>query len=520
VPTAYAPPAPDAPAADEPLPPPATDEYATPPPGGEQATPPGGEQATPPGGEQAPPTAPPSWFGAPNGPPLVGDKLVRPAKGRYVAGVCAALGRATNTDPVLWRVLLAVLSFFSGVGVLIYLIGWLLIPSEGDSASPVESLLGRGRSGMQPISVVLLGCAAALTFAVVVHGGFRATLVAVAVVFGTAMLLRRTGWDPPNFRPFQSPEPRTAAFPFGPGGPSAAPPQPDAAFAASAPPAAPAAGATTAPASAGEPVTTPLPPTPPNYTPPNYTAPQFTPPQFAPPTGGYRPPFAPHGPWAGSRHPAYGPTPPPKAPKAPKPPRERSKLGRITFFAVLVVIGALALINSAGVGVPVSAFFAASLATIAVGLIVGAWLGRARGLIFLAFLATFGLVLSSGAERYGDQIGRNDFRPKTVEAVADRYDFTVGNATIDLRAVDFSTAARQDTTVVMKFGQVKVLLPDNVDSTVSVDMDGGRANVFGKEWDGKDVNSQDVTDLGADGAGGGNLHLTIQMDTGNVEVSR
>ena len=74
------------------------------------------------------------------------EKLVRPAKGRYIAGVCAALGRATNTDPVLWRVLLGVLSFFSGVGILIYLIGWLMIPSEGDTASPIESLLGDAAS--------------------------------------------------------------------------------------------------------------------------------------------------------------------------------------------------------------------------------------------------------------------------------------------------------------------------------------------------------------------------------------
>jgi hypothetical protein len=73
---------------------------------------------------------------------------------------------------------------------------------------------------------------------------------------------------------------------------------------------------------------------------------------------------------------------------------------------------------------------------------------------------------------------------------------------------------------VMKLGQVKVLLPDNVDTTASIQMDRGRAQVFGKEWKSEEHNSQDVTDLGADGAGGGSLHLTIQTNTGNVEVSR
>ncbi len=36
----------------------------------------------------------------------------------------------------LWRVLIAVLGRLSGVGVLLYLIGWLIIPAEGDTGSP------------------------------------------------------------------------------------------------------------------------------------------------------------------------------------------------------------------------------------------------------------------------------------------------------------------------------------------------------------------------------------------------
>jgi phage shock protein PspC (stress-responsive transcriptional regulator) len=42
--------------------------------------------------------------------------LVRPVTGRNFAGVCAAVGRATNTDPILWRVLFAVLTLFGGSG--------------------------------------------------------------------------------------------------------------------------------------------------------------------------------------------------------------------------------------------------------------------------------------------------------------------------------------------------------------------------------------------------------------------
>jgi len=72
----------------------------------------------------------------------------------------------------------------------------------------------------------------------------------------------------------------------------------------------------------------------------------------------------------------------------------------------------------------------------------------------------------------------------------------------------------------MDFGQVKVLLPDNVDTTSAIAVENGRAVAFGHEYAGQDVNSINVTNLGADGTGGGTLQLNIQVNTGNVEVSR
>jgi phage shock protein PspC (stress-responsive transcriptional regulator) len=508
-----------------PPPPPGAGQAPPPPPGaGQPPPPPGAGQAPPPpppGAGQVPPNAPPPWFGAADGPSFSREKLVRPTQGRYVAGVCGAIGRATNTDPVLWRVLLAVLGFFGGVGVLIYLIGWLAIPGETDTASPIESLLGRGRSGMKPLSIVLLGGAAVLTFAFVVNDGFRAALLAAAVLIGAALLLKRGGTSAPA---------PAAGFPPPPAG------DPAGAFtstapAASGPAAGMAGGPATATAPSAHPMTppadSPLPPSPPPFgAPPSGTAafgavPPAAPgpPQFAPPTGGYRPPFAPHGPWAGASQQPYTAPQPPRAPKPPKPPRERSKLGRITFFGLIMVMGLMAVLDMAGLSVPVSAYFAAALTTIAFGLIVGAWFGRARGLIALAVVATIGLGISSGLERFGGEVGNNVFRPTSLAGVADRYDFTIGNATLDLRRVDFTDEA-QETTVQMKVGQIKVLLPPNVDTTADVRMSDGRAMIFGREWNGQDLSAQAVTDLGRDGTGGGTLKLIVEMNAGNVEVSR
>lgn len=479
-------------------------------------TPPAGgipEADVPPaGGASVPPPPPPSgdnmppWMANFGGPGFSRDKLVRPRQGRYVAGVCAALGRATNTDPVLWRVLLAVLGILSGVGVLLYLIGWLVIPAEGDTASPIESLLGKGRSGMAPLSVVVLGAAAVLSFAFIVHDGARAAVLAAAVILGAVLLIKRSG---------SSSSSEAATFPAaaapGPVPPPAHTPPPTAQFTA---PSfgAPSFGAPATSTATEEPVTAPIPSLPPE--PP--TSADYS---SAPPSEGYRPPFAPHGPWGPSaQQPYQQPQRHQRPPRPPRPPRERSKLGRLTFFAVVVVIGLMAALDNAGANIAISAYFAAALVTIALGLIVGAWVGRARGLIFLALLVSLGLAASTSAERFGSQVGNSVYRPATLAAVADRYDFTAGNATLDLRDVDF-TGQQQTVTATMRFGQLKILLPANVDTTATIHLDNGRAVIMGQELNDHNVDTT-VSDQGPDGAGGGTLKLDLQMDTGNLEVAR
>jgi len=103
--------------------------------------------------------------------------LVRPTRGRFLAGVCAAFGRATNTDPILWRVVLAVLSIFGGIGVIAYLLGWLLIPAEGDTATPVEALVGRGRSGTSSVLTVIGGVIVLISLGVALSEPFRPGLL-------------------------------------------------------------------------------------------------------------------------------------------------------------------------------------------------------------------------------------------------------------------------------------------------------------------------------------------------------
>ncbi|MFI6822350.1 PspC domain-containing protein [Micromonospora sp. NPDC050187] len=454
--------------------------------------------------------------------------LVRPREGRYLAGVCAAVGRATNTDPVLWRVLLAVLGFFGGVGILIYVSAWLIIPGEGDSASPVESMLGRGRSSMSPITVIVLSILVAVSFGYIVTDAFRAVLLGAAILIGGALLLNRDhpAWDrsgrtpspagPPT-TPLPGPVPPVAYPAPGPVPPTATRPEVPVSASAPATPWSPAPGAVFPEVPrwpAQEPVAAPTPPVP---LPPAGSLPPValvsTPP-------GYRPPFAPHGPYARSSPPS--PAPPPPRP-APKRPRERSPLGPATFSLVFLACGVVAVLNLVGVvRVSASAYFAAALATIGLGLLVGAWFGRARWLIALGLVTSAALGFVTAVESFEEwrrDNGNLTWAPASYEDIAPRYENTFGDAVLDLRAMDFDQRDTQ-TTIVVSFGHSTVLLPPNVDVITHAEVNASDAVIFGVRTGGPGRQVRQSTDLGADGTGGGTLRLFIQVNAGALEVTR
>jgi phage shock protein C len=70
--------------------------------------------------------------------------LVRPRDGRMVAGVCAGLAAHFGIDVNLVRLGFAVFTIFWGLGALIYLIAWAVIPDQG-GRSIVENLTSKQR---------------------------------------------------------------------------------------------------------------------------------------------------------------------------------------------------------------------------------------------------------------------------------------------------------------------------------------------------------------------------------------
>lgn len=63
------------------------------------------------------------------------NRLVRPESGRVLAGVCSGLAQWVGLDVSLMRVIFIILGILTGMGVLVYLILWVVIPSESETSS-------------------------------------------------------------------------------------------------------------------------------------------------------------------------------------------------------------------------------------------------------------------------------------------------------------------------------------------------------------------------------------------------
>ena len=57
-------------------------------------------------------------------------RLYRSQKERMLGGVCGGVGNYLNIDPVLVRLIWVILFFFGGVGLLAYILAWIIIPEE------------------------------------------------------------------------------------------------------------------------------------------------------------------------------------------------------------------------------------------------------------------------------------------------------------------------------------------------------------------------------------------------------
>ena len=399
-------------------------------------------------------------------PPL--SALRRSRSDRKALGVAGGLGQWAGVDPLVFRVLFVVLTVFGGSGLLLYALGWLLVPEDGEAESEAQRLVnGRSRSSAATVIgilvVLVIGIAATGWF--IDSGPGFGGLGALVAVIAIVVLISRNHRDGPV----------TGTGPVVPGPPPA--------------PAEPGAYGQT-PGTAY--VAAPAPAAPPT-------------PAAAPTT-----PYAPT-----STYPVYVPAPP-------APPRERSILGRVTVSVALIVVGALIGWNAAtDSDVPVRAIIAAALGVVGLGLVVGAYVGRARGLVALGVLLTLLVSAAAVADipvRGG--VGDRTWRPATVSDLHDPYRLGVGQSELDLTQLDLASAGRTRVEIRQGVGHLLVIVPDNVVVRVVADANAGEVLLPGQHSvNGTDLSERVVLPEGS-APSAAVLVVDAELGVGSLEVRR
>jgi phage shock protein C len=71
-----------------------------------------------------------AYCGTRVGSSLARKRLLRPRKGRKIAGVCLAFAEYFDIDVTAVRLVWLITSFMTGIGLLSYPIAWIVIPEE------------------------------------------------------------------------------------------------------------------------------------------------------------------------------------------------------------------------------------------------------------------------------------------------------------------------------------------------------------------------------------------------------
>lgn len=390
----------------------------------------------------------------------------RPRHGRKIAGVAAGIGHRYGIDPVLVRVAFVVATIVGGFGVLLYLLGWLFLPQDGDEVSGTEALFGKGRSSMPAGLTIVLGL---LLFPATgaafgggwLHGG-GIVLLALAVAGLYTLHRRRGGTNRP----------------------------------------APVATATGASASFsvrdtdGADVDT--------------SAPGGWDPLGADPLG-----------WDLPEPDAAPPAPHPSA--APGAPRPRSPISGLTAGLALVTASAGLTLSLFGVEWFTAAhIIGLTLGVLGLGMVAAAFAGAGRGLVLLAIpLAAAGIALTAiPFDRLpSGGMGEIDAAPETPAEVEDVYQRTMGSVRLDL--TELATADTPiETDVRVGMGEAVVTVPADADVTFRCDSAMGSVDCLDEGHEGMGTAPVSGTDYGDDGEGGQQITLNVSSRMGSVVIER
>ncbi|MGH8892126.1 MAG: PspC domain-containing protein [Actinomycetes bacterium] len=385
--------------------------------------------------------------------------LRRSRTDRHISGVAGGLGRYAGVDPLVFRILFVVLALFGGTGLLLYALAWLLIPLEGEQQSEGQRLFdGSQKSSMKTVVALVVVLVLGLA-------GVAAMLDTGPGVGGLGALVVIGVIIALLLNRGQRPTPFAQA--------------------------------------PGSPTYGPVPPEPGAYGQTPGTAYAPTAPAFGPPP----PPYTSH----------TQPLPPP-----PGPPKERSVLGRVTFYAALIVVGVMVGWNTVSDDdFRVVAILASALAVVATGLLVGAYAGRARGLIVLGIvLSVVTSAVAASDDHFRGGVGERRWAPTTATAAERPFRLGVGDAELDLTGLP--SGSRVDVQARLGVGELHVIVPLDSRVVVQGDVGAGTMRLFdGDPLDGTDLHDS-VTSIGPPGVSPSGTQITIDAEVGlgELEVRR
>lgn len=338
--------------------------------------------------------------------------LRRPTDDRMVAGVCAGIARTLGIEPVIVRVIVAVLAVLGGSGIALYIIGWLLIPADETGASivndPKRSTLGRAAL----IGIVVFAGLSALGIDTGAGDfGFLELLVIVLLIIGLYQW-----W---NSRQDRGWTPATGSAPAGPAG---------------------------------------------------------------------------------------------EAPKQ----QSGGPLGAIVLGLLAIAIGGVWFADVANWYDPdTTQLLAIGLAIIGLGLLVGAFTGNARWLIWLAIPFILIAHLSANVTRGVDaSIGDRTWRPTSVAELQQPFTLGVGDATLDLGALDASALAGRRIEASLSVGTLRVITPVTTSATVTTRVALGTSRIEDVAIEGSGL--QRTAEMGDPALP--HFDLDLEVGVGTIEV--
>lgn len=389
------------------------------------------------------------------------DRLRRSTSDRYIAGVAGGLGRHFDIDPTVIRVVLAVLTFFGGAGVLVYGAVWLFVPEDGQHRAPVDTSTDVRRVVLIAVGILAVSAVLGTPFLGDSWGsGFPFPLLAIALVaialFATRGQRRQDRMPPPPW----------AASP----------------------------------------------------TPPHDPRGTTMPTTYADPTDDTRPLTE-----SGQQPPAWMPPQPP-APLPPHRPRRTGLvLFWPTLALIAIALGTLG-IYDVGSSVSPSAYFAIAVAVTAVMLLVGAFVGRPGGLIALGFLTALGLGVASAVQASTDWETGGEIMtvaPSSSAAVQDSYTVPNGQVSLDLTKVsDLEALDGRVIDVHLNAGEIDVTLPRGINARVEADLSlAGTITIDGSSSEGIDQ-SRTRTITGSEDPEAPTITLDIDARVGEITVEQ